>query len=135
MHSWRVPLFGTIGYLATLPVLKVLAQAQPYDAKALLKESMFVYNAAQVVLNGLMVWMTVVLLWGGKLPLLWNNSVPYAAPMLWLHYCDKYLEFLDTAFMVLRGRYDQVLISRTRVPRSHVIGIFQWFQCLTRMWL
>jgi len=31
-----------------------------------------------------------------------------ASYAVWVHYCDKYLEFFDTYFMVLRGKMDQV---------------------------
>lgn len=124
MHSWRVPAFGTIGYLAGLPLLKYASSLQPYDPKVLLKEAMFVYNAAQVALNGWMVWVTLRLLFSGRLPFVWDNSVSLAAPMLWVHYCDKYLEFLDTAFMVLRGRYDQV--SFLHVYHHTSIGWCWW---------
>jgi elongation of very long chain fatty acids protein 4 len=31
-----------------------------------------------------------------------------AAYAVYVHYCDKYLEFLDTYFMILRGKMDQV---------------------------
>jgi hypothetical protein len=43
---------------------------------------------------------------------------------VWVHYCDKYLEFLDTFFMVLRGKMDQVRNSLSReVGRPSVMAL------------
>ena len=94
MHSYHVPLALTVGYLISLPILKFFVKnfLSEIDVKLLLKESMLLYNVAQVAINGWMVWRFI-----------------YA---IWIHYCDKYLEFFDTYFMVLRGRTDQV--SRLR---------------------
>ena len=83
------------------------------DVKLLLRESMILYNAAQVLLNGWMVYRIVT-------ALIWRNHPFIAGPIhtvdtgaayaVYVHYCDKYLEFLDTYFMVLRGKMDQVRV-------------------------
>ena len=114
IHSWRVPLSATIFYLISLPILTYLTRKflrNSVDVKLLLRESMILYNAGQVVLNAWTVYRIIhALLYrnhpfiGGPVNLV-ETGASYA---VWIHYCDKYLEFLDTYFMVLRGKMDQV---------------------------
>lgn len=78
--------------------------------RALLKESMVLYNVSQVALNGWMVYRFVdAVLYRGH-PFIGDISTIETGTgfVIWVHYCDKYLEFFDTYFMVLRGRMDQV---------------------------
>src|SRR6476660_7124178 len=54
MHSWRIPSYMTLGYLVSLPLLRLLSRrflAHNVDVKVLLRESMILYNGAQVALN------------------------------------------------------------------------------------
>ena len=117
MHGPTVPLCLTVLYLLSLPSLKYVTEkdlSPRYDMKLLLTESMILYNVAQVLLNGWMVYaMTNAVLRGGH-PFIGsrglagvaiNSGSSYA---VWVHSCDKYLEFLDTYFMILRGKMDQV---------------------------
>jgi len=114
LHSWAFPLAATMFYLVSLPLLRLISKQflqHNVDTKVLLKESMVLYNAAQVLLNGWMVCRILhALLFrghpfiGGPIRLV-DTGASYA---VWVHYCDKYLEFLDTYFMVLRGKMDQV---------------------------
>lgn len=72
------------------------------------------YNAGQVLLNLWMVYRILDALFFRAHPFicapvdLVDTGATYA---VWVHYCDKYLEFFDTFFMVLRGRMDQVRAS------------------------
>lgn len=113
LHSYHVPLKMTVAYLASLPVLNAFTKkflAPRYDMKALLFESMVFYNVAQVCMNVWMVWRF--------LDAVINRGHPFIGSVdalgtgtsfaIWVHYSNKYLEFLDTYFMVLRGRMDQV---------------------------
>jgi elongation of very long chain fatty acids protein 4 len=80
------------------------------DVKLLLKETMVVYNGGQVLLNGWMVYRMInAVLFRGH-PFIGDISTVNtgATFAVWIHYADKYLEFFDTFFMVLRGRMDQV---------------------------
>ena len=43
---------------------------------------------------------------------------------VWLHYCNKYLEFFDTIFMVLRGRLDQVSFLHVY---HHTTIVWAWY--------
>jgi len=113
VHSYHTPLFLTTFYLLSLPVLKYIVEsyiAPTYDMRAYLKESMVLYNVAQVVLNGWMVWRFVDAVVMRGHPFVGDLSSEGAGTgfVIWVHYCDKYLEFFDTYFMVLRGRMDQV---------------------------
>jgi len=114
LHSWRVPLVGTLAYLASLPLLRYLSKRfllNSVDTRVLLREAMILYNAGQVLLN---IWMVYRILdalvfrghpfIAGPIHLV-DTGASYA---VYVHYCDKYLEFLDTFFMVLRGKMNQV---------------------------
>jgi len=113
VHSYTIPLFLTTFYLVSLPLLKHFTQTYLlpyYDVRAYLKETMVLYNVSQVALNGWMVYRFIdALVYRGH-PLIGDmHTVDTGIPfILWVHYCDKYLEFFDTYFMVLRGRMDQV---------------------------
>jgi hypothetical protein len=112
MHSWHTTALLTVGYLISLPLLKYFTDRflAGVDVKILLKESMLLYNVAQVVLNGWMVWRFVDAVVNKGHPFIGDISSTSAgtAYAVWVHYCDKYLEFFDTYFMILRGRMDQV---------------------------
>lgn len=112
LHSYRAPLTLTVFYLVSLPLLRLFTETfmRDVDAKLLLKESMVFYNVAQVLLNGWIVYRTIdALLYRGH-PFIGDLTTVRtgATYAVWVHYCDKYLEFFDTYFMVLRGRMDQV---------------------------
>jgi elongation of very long chain fatty acids protein 4 len=111
LHDYRVPLGFTAFYLVSLPLLRELIDRFKHvDMKLLLKESMILYNAGQVALNAWMVYrmLDALILHGhpfvGSLDAATSTGATYA---VWVHYCDKYLEFMDTYFMVLRGKMDQ----------------------------
>ena len=115
IHSGLIPFSLTLLYVISLPLLHTLVKHynihNKVDVKLMLRESMIIYNAIQVVLNG---WMVYRILYA----LVWNDHPFIAGPIhlvhtgaayaVYVHYCDKYLEFLDTYFMILRGKMDQV---------------------------
>ena len=110
VHDYKVPLLLTAGYLVSLPLLKLFAQhylSKNVDVKLLLTESMILYNVGQVLLNAWMVYKFSSALLSGH-PFVGDIHSTSATYAVWVHYCDKYLEFLDTYFMVLRGKTDQV---------------------------
>lgn len=116
IHSWKVPAGLGLFYLVSLPILKALCKRYLWntvDVRVLLTEAMVVYNAGQVLLNGWMVYRIIVALFNGHPFIggtgdLVSTGTTFA---VWVHYCDKYLEFMDTYFMVLRGKMDQVRFS------------------------
>lgn len=113
MHNWVFPLAMSIAYLVSLPLLRRFSETfleGQVDVKLLLRETMVVYNAGQVLLNLWMVYRFLdAVLFRGH-PFIGDRTTvdTGAAFAVWIHYCDKYLEFFDTFFMVLRGRMDQV---------------------------
>jgi elongation of very long chain fatty acids protein 4 len=138
-NRWDIPIGMTIFYLCSLPLLKLFTDhflSKKVDVKRLLWESMIIYNAAQVVLNGWMVYRIVdSLLFRGHAfisgPIyVVNTGAPYA---VYVHYCNKYLEYLDTYFMILRGKMDQVRLLGmfrlldTRIPFANYPTRFHFF--------
>lgn len=120
MHSWKVPAVLTTSYLLSLPLLRVFSQTflSTVDVKLLLKETMIVYNGGQVVLNIWMVYKIIEGLLIGGHPFIGDVHTITAGVTytIWIHYVDKYLEFFDTVFMVLRGRMDQVSARNNKSP-------------------
>jgi elongation of very long chain fatty acids protein 4 len=113
LHSWEVPAVLTVSYLLLLPLLRILSKtflSESIDVKLLLKETMVVYNGGQVILNSWMVYKILEGLISKDHPFIGQvyTLTPGVSHALWIHYVDKYLEFFDTFFMVLRGRMDQV---------------------------
>mmetsp|Transcript_6294 Transcript_6294/g.11287 ORF Transcript_6294/g.11287 Transcript_6294/m.11287 type:complete len:353 (+) Transcript_6294:386-1444(+) len=117
MHGYSTPLALTAFYLISLPSLKWFTEkylAPRYDMKLLLTEAMIIYNVAQVFLNGWMVYAMVDAVLNRGHPFIGSRSLSGvainsgASYAVWVHYCDKYLEFFDTYFMILRGKMDQV---------------------------
>ena len=49
---------------------------------------------------------------------------------VWVHYCDKYLEFFDTYFMVLRGKLDQVRCESVELLELSEIFLLFGLCCL-----
>lgn len=119
LHGWQFPASMNVAYLLSLPLLRVFSNnflSKYTDVKLLLRESMILYNAAQVLLNGWMVYrfMRALVFDGHPFVGGFKDIVDTGAYYsVWIHYCDKYLEYLDTYFMVLRGRMDQVSSATT----------------------
>jgi len=129
IHSWIVPTMLTVSYLLVLPVMRVFSTtflSESVDVKLLLKETMVVYNGGQVLLNLCMVYKVVEGLISKGHPFIGDvyTMTPGISHALWIHYVDKYLEFFDTFFMVLRGRMDQVSFLHVY---HHVSIAWAWF--------
>lgn len=143
MHGYSVPLALTLFYLISLPSLKWITEtflAPKYDMKLLLTESMILYNVAQVFLNGWMVYAILNAIWSHGHPFIGSRSVTGvaihsgASYAVWVHYCDKYLEFLDTYFMILRGKMDQVSYQNASVSLVPTILLPMMMLCPPRRW-
>ena len=67
---------------------------------------MVLYNAGQVLLNGWTVYYILNALYNGH-PIVGDVKATTCSLAVWVHYCDKYLEFFDTYFMLLRGNFSQ----------------------------
>jgi elongation of very long chain fatty acids protein 4 len=125
LHDYKVPLLLTSGYLLSLPLLRSFTSrflSTNVDVKVLLKETMLIYNGGQVLLNGWMVYKIMDAVLYRDHPFFGDvHTITGASFAVWVHYMDKYLEFFDTFFMVLRGRMDQVR-GFYRVAHSRVFG-------------
>eukprot|EP00591_Stephanopyxis_turris_P009625 CAMPEP_0195526930 /NCGR_PEP_ID=MMETSP0794_2-20130614/28266_1 /TAXON_ID=515487 /ORGANISM="Stephanopyxis turris, Strain CCMP 815" /LENGTH=357 /DNA_ID=CAMNT_0040657721 /DNA_START=140 /DNA_END=1213 /DNA_ORIENTATION=+ len=110
MHDYHATLYLTAGYLISLPIIKYFVDTytKNVDMKSLLFPSMVLYNVAQVAINGWMVYRFVKAVVSEGHPFIGSVSATGTSYVVWVHYCDKYLEFLDTYFMVLRGKMNQV---------------------------
>lgn len=113
LHSYHTPLAMTVAYLVSLPVLNYVVKtfiAPRYDMKSLLFESMVFYNVAQVIMNVWMVWRFMDAIVNRGHPFIGSVDAVGAGTTfaIWVHYTNKYLEFLDTYFMILRGKMEQV---------------------------
>ena len=86
---------------------------------------MLLYNISQVAINGWMVWRFVDAVLNKQHPFIGDiySTSAGASYAIWVHYCDKYLEFFDTYFMVLRGRMDQV----SQIATDASINLFCFF--------
>jgi elongation of very long chain fatty acids protein 4 len=127
IHSWKTPALLTTSYLLSLPVLRYLSKeylSQVVDVKLLLKETMIVYNGGQVVLNAWMVYRFLDALINKGHPFIGDLYTVHSGTTfaIWIHYMDKYLEFFDTFFMVLRGRMDQVRPPFSSHFVAHFVG-------------
>jgi elongation of very long chain fatty acids protein 4 len=65
---------------------------------------------------------------------MWGNYPVPGAPsfkisfLVWLHYNNKYVELLDTVFMVLRKKNNQVSFLHCY---HHILLIWSWYLCVT----
>jgi len=129
IHSWKVPLTLTAFYLLGLPVLRMFTTkylTPSVDVKLLLKETMVIYNGGQVLLNGWMVYRFLDAVINRGHPFIGDLYTVNAGATfgVWIHYMDKYLEFFDTIFMVLRGRMDQVRENEGSAKNTEEKGTF-----------
>jgi len=133
IHGLNLTVFFTSFYILSLPVLRVFSSrilSKNVDVKLLLKESMILYNVFQVLVNGWMVFRFIdALLFRGH-PFIgdYQNVTSGATYAVWIHYCDKYLEFLDTYFMILRGKIEQVSFLHLY---HHISIAFAWWYGLS----
>ena len=127
IHSPLGPLLVTLSYLITISILKsTLSKASPTTIsylRDLLTPTMIAYNVLQVFINSYIVLSIFSSLRSGH-PLVGSTTATTCSFAVWLHYCDKYLEYFDTIFMILRGRFDQV--SFLHVYHHATIGI-AWY--------
>lgn len=104
---WYEPVSLAVGYLAML-YLGPLAMAGRNSFQ--IKEIMVAYNVYQVILNAVM----VAGLWHGALndgQPLWGKVLDFGpkghpiAFFVWMHYNDKFVEYLDSLFFIMRRNF------------------------------
>lgn len=125
---WSGPICFSIGYLIMVYVgPKLMKDREPFD----IKPYMFTYNLYQCVLN---IWFVLAVahelytndlftgIWGNY-P---DNSIRgfRISFLVWVHYNNKYVELLDTVFMILRKKNNQISFLHCY---HHVMLIWAWF--------
>lgn len=120
------PLLGTLGYLLFVFVGKrVMADREAFQPT----QWMIVYNLYQTLFN---IWATVsfiqeVASLGGRVWGLHVDRSPSGSSLgfvIWAHYNNKYVEFFDTAFMVLRKKNEQVSFLHVY---HHFLLVWAWY--------
>jgi len=92
-----------------------------------MKNYMLTYNFYQTVLNAWCVYAFIAELihqgypvWGNKL----GETSYQLSFLIWIHYNNKYVELLDTFFMVVRKKENQISFLHVY---HHVLLIWAWF--------
>jgi len=122
------PALTTVLYLGIIFVgQKVMANRAPLDETC--KPYMLVYNLYQTVFNSWWVVAVVMEVYELGYPLFHLPLTLKAEQfdlgfLIWLHYQNKYLEMLDTVFMVLRKKTKQVSFLHCY---HHVLLMWAWF--------
>jgi elongation of very long chain fatty acids protein 4 len=125
--SFKLPLCATIGYLCMCAVgPRVMAKRQAMDPKGV----MLAYNAYQTAFNVFVLGMFIhevralgLSAWGAKMP--WSDNRSFKLLLgIWLHYNNKYLELLDTAFMIARKKTNQLSFLHVY---HHALLIWAWW--------
>lgn len=97
------------GYLLMIVGLRNYMKSRtPYSLKLIMQ----VYNLIQVILNVYMIWGLCVLPFLSDTPNLFGINAKYTERLeyfVFVHYMSKYLDYLDTVFIILRGKEKQQL--------------------------
>ncbi len=125
---WSGPIFFTIAYL-TMVFGGIRAMKDRKPAKV--KTYMLIYNTYQVVLNlACVIGMLYEVYSNPWFKTMWGNYPQYGRESLnisfwvWVHYNNKYVELLDTTFMIIRKKNEQVSFLHCY---HHVLLIWSWF--------
>lgn len=125
---WSGPIFFTVAYLAMVYFgPKLMKDREEFK----IKPYIFTYNLYQCILN---IWCVAAMVYevysNPIFPAPWGNVFVPGAPsfrisfLVWLHYNNKYVELLDTVWMVLRKKNDQISFLHCY---HHVLLIWSWF--------
>jgi elongation of very long chain fatty acids protein 4 len=125
---WCGPVFFSIAYLLMVYFGPKLMANRP---EFKIKPYIFTYNLYQCILN---IWCVAAMVYevysNPIFPAPWGNKFVPGAPsfrisfLVWLHYNNKYIELLDTVWMVLRKKNDQISFLHCY---HHVLLIWSWF--------
>ena len=120
--GWEFPMTCTVIYL--LIVLNGKYIMQNRDPKNIDKIMLW-YNVYQCVVNGITVYVMVDNILNKNVELIGNLSTNMKLSYwVWLHYTNKYIELLDTMFMIVRKKFNQVTFLHCY---HHVLLIWAWF--------
>jgi len=125
--SFEAPLIASALYLTMVFVgPKVMRKREPFNPTAL----MLVYNVYQTLFNVYVCYLFVseirtnnFKIWGETCR--WNDTRSFGVALgVWLHYNNKYLELLDTVWMILRKKEKQVSFLHVY---HHVLLVWAWW--------
>jgi elongation of very long chain fatty acids protein 4 len=125
---WSGPIFFTIAYLLIVYFgPKYMATREEFK----IKPYIFTYNLYQCILNIWCVAAMVYEVYSNPIFTGWWGNVFVPGPssfrisfLVWVHYNNKYVELLDTMWMILRKKNDQISFLHCY---HHVLLIWSWF--------
>ena len=124
--SFYLPLIATTAYVfCVLAGKRAMRNREAWDVK----QYMIVYNLYQTALNAYAVYTFIAEIIRRRMNIIGN---PYAAGphefklgfLLYVHYNNKYIELLDTFFMVVRKKNKQISFLHVY---HHTLLIWSWF--------
>jgi len=122
--SVLVPISASIVYLIAIHCGKIYMETRE---PANIKDYMFTYNLYQTILNAWCVYSFIAEIFKQGYPI-WGNTLESTnyqmSFLIWIHYNNKFVELLDTFFMVVRKK--NVQISFLHVYH-HVLIMWAWF--------
>eukprot|EP00954_Amorphochlora_amoebiformis_P005235 412374-Amorphochlora_amoeboformis.AAC.1 len=126
--SWVPPAMMSVLYLVLIFAgQKIMKNRDPLDEFC--KPYMLVYNLYQTVFNSWWVVMVIMEVYRlgypiFRVPLTLTAEQFDLGFLLWLHYQNKYLEMLDTAFMVMRKKSKQISFLHCY---HHLLLLWAWY--------
>lgn len=109
---WSGPIFFTLLYLFVVFVGQRLMTSRP---EFKIKPYIFTYNLYQCLLNIWCVWGFIHEVWTNPIFTgVWGNDHIPGKPsfriglLIWIHYNNKFVELLDTLWMILRKKNNQI---------------------------
>ena len=125
---WSLPSFFSVAYLAMVFFgQRMMANRKEFQ----IKHYIFTYNLYQCILN---LWCVLAMIYevcqNPWFKSWWGN---YSQPgiggfrisfLVWIHYNNKYVELLDTLFMVLRKKNNQISFLHCY---HHILLLWAWF--------
>ena len=128
---WSGPIFFSIAYLLMVYFGPKLMESRK---EFRIKPYIFVYNSYQCILNFLTVAGMIYEVYSNpwfKYP--WGNTVQRdingfrIAVWVWIHYNNKFSELLDTLWMILRKKKEQLSFLHCY---HHILMMWAWFFCV-----
>merc|ERR1711871_997619 len=121
------PIGFSLGYLALIWSLKKYMKDR---APLKIKNHMLTYNMYQTFLNAWCVVAFIKEVYTQPGMTVWGNKYEHSTRsfnmgfLIWVHYNNKYIELLDTVFMALRKKNEQISFLHAY---HHVLLIWAWF--------
>jgi elongation of very long chain fatty acids protein 4 len=125
---WSVPAIFTVIYLSTVYFgQKFMENRKEFQ----IKPYIFTYNLYQCILNIVCVAGAIYEVATNPVFTGWWGNFPVKGPgsfrislLIWIHYNNKYVELLDTLWMILRKKNNQISFLHCY---HHVLLIWAWF--------